>query len=57
MGIDFKVKREEVMVIGRKKKQKIELTDLEGLRKRVKKIKNRKKKMYKRFTNQSNKRR
>jgi len=56
VGIDFKVKTKEVMVIGRKKKE-IELTDLKGLRKRVKEIKKRKKKMYKRFTNQSNKRR
>ena len=41
------------MVIGRKKNQKIELTDLEKLRKRVKEIKKRREKMYKRFTNQS----
>jgi hypothetical protein len=54
--IDFKVKREEVIPIGRKKNQKIELTDLEELRNRVKEIKKRKKKMYKRFTNQSKKR-
>lgn len=43
------------MVIGRKKNKKIEITDLEGLRKRVKEIKKRKKKMYNRFKNQSNK--
>jgi hypothetical protein len=45
------------MLIGRKKNQKVELTDLEKLRNRVKEIKNRKKGIYKRLTNQSNKRR
>jgi len=44
------------MVIGRKKNQKVELTDLEGLRKRVKEIKKRKKKIYKKFKNQSKRR-
>jgi hypothetical protein len=50
-------KREGVIPIGRKKNPKIELTDLEELRKRVKEIKMRREQMYKRFTNQSNKRR
>ncbi len=45
------------MIIGRKKNQKVELPQLEELRHRVKEIKKRKEKMYKRFTNQSNKRR
>ena len=45
------------MVIGRKKNQKIELTDLEELRYRVKEIKKRKKGIYKRVTNQLNKKR
>jgi hypothetical protein len=45
------------MVIGRKKGQKIELLDLEELRSRVKEIKNRKKKMYNRFKDQSKKKR
>ena len=57
MAIDFKVKREEVILIGRKKNPKVELTDLKELRKRVKEIKKRREKMYKRFTNQSKKRR
>jgi hypothetical protein len=48
--------REEVILIGRKN-QKVELTDLEKLRNRVKEIKKRKKGIYKRYTNQSNKRR
>ena len=48
--------REEVILIGRKN-QKVELTDLEKLRNRVKEIKKRKKGIYKRLTNQSNKRR
>ena len=55
--VDFKVKRKEVILIGRKKNQKVELTDLEKLRNRVKEIKKRKKGIYKRYTNQSNKRR
>jgi hypothetical protein len=46
-----------VILIGRKKSQKIELTDLEVLRKRVKEIKKRREKMYKRLSNQSNKKR
>ena len=49
--------REEVIPIGRKKSQKVELTDLKGLRKRVKEIKKRREKMYERFSNQSKKRR
>ena len=56
VAIDFRVKREDVIVIGRKKNQ-IGLTDLEELRNRVKEIKKRKKGNYKRLTNQSNKRR
>ena len=43
--------------IGRKKIQKIELTDLDKLRKRVREIKKGREKMYKRLANQSNKRR
>jgi hypothetical protein len=46
-----------VIVIGRKKSQKVELTDLEEVRNRVKEIKKRKKGIYKRVTNQSSKRR
>jgi hypothetical protein len=46
-----------VIPIGRKKSQKIELTDFKELRNKVKEIKKRKKKMYERFTNQSKKRR
>jgi tRNA(Ser,Leu) C12 N-acetylase TAN1 len=46
-----------VILIGRKKNPKVELTDLKELRKRVKEIKKRREKMYKRFTIQSNKRR
>ncbi len=45
-----------MIVIGRKKNQ-IELTDLDELRNKVKEIKKRKEKMYKRVKNQSNKRR
>jgi len=56
VGIDFRSKRGEVIFIGRKKKE-IELTDLKGLRKRVKEIKKRKKGFYKRITNQTKKRR
>lgn len=52
-----KHKGEEVIPIGRKKSQKVELTDLEKLHKRVKEIKKRREKMYKRLTNQSKKRR
>lgn len=44
------------MIIGRKEKQKVELTDLEELRNRVKEIKKRKKGNYERFTNQSKER-
>jgi len=46
-----------VIPIVRKKSQKVELTDLEGLLKRVKEIKKRQKGRYKRLTNQSNKKR
>ena len=46
-----------VTIIGRKKNQKVELTDLEDLRTRVKEIRKRKKGIYERFTNQSKKRR
>jgi hypothetical protein len=53
---DFR-SREGVMVIGLKKNKKVELPELEELRHRVKEIKKRKGKMYKRFTNQSKKRR
>ena len=49
--------REGVIAIGRKKSQKLELTDLEELRNRVKEIRKQKKGIYKRFTKQSNKRR
>jgi hypothetical protein len=56
-AIDFKIKRGEVVVIGWKKYQKAELTDLEELRNRIREIKKRKKGNYKRLTNQSNKRR
>ena len=49
--------RKEVILIGREKNQKVELTDLEKLRNRVKEMKKRKKGIYKRYTNQSNKRR
>lgn len=49
--------REEVILIGRKKNQKVELTDLEEVHSKVKEIKKRKKGIYKRFTNQSKKRR
>jgi len=48
---------EEVMIIGRKEKQKVELKDLEELRNRIKEIKKRKEKIYKRFKNQSKERR
>ena len=43
--------------IGREKNPKVELTDLEEVRNRVKEIRKRKKGIYKRFTNQSKKRR
>ena len=46
-----------MIVIGRKKSQKVELTDLEEVRNRVKEIKKRKKGIYKRVTNQLNKKR
>jgi len=49
--------RKEVILIGGKKNQKVELTDLEDVRNRVKEIKKRKKGIYKRLRNQSNKRR
>ena len=49
--------REEVIPIARKKSQKVELTDLKKLRKRVKEIKKRREKMYQRFANLSKKRR
>ena len=39
--------REEVIPIGQKKNQEVELTDLEEVRKRVKRIKKRKKGFYK----------
>ena len=48
--------KEEVIPIGRKKNQKIELTNLRELRKRIKEIKKRREKMYKRILNQSKER-
>jgi hypothetical protein len=43
--------------MGREKNPNVELTDLKELHRRVKEIKKRREKMYKRFTNQSKKRR
>jgi hypothetical protein len=46
-----------MILMGRKKNPKVELTDLKELRNRVKEIRKRKNGIYKRFTNQSKKRR